>query len=60
MRAEVGLGKSDREGGIRGKIELCVALAPVSRNLASISMIWGDQPAHLMTAMLTGAVVLAR
>lgn len=61
--AEVGLREGDREGAVGGKVELCVTLSPVPNTGVSL---WGDLTAlqrfktYLTTAMLTGAVVLAR
>lgn len=62
--AEVGLGEGDGEGGVGGEVEVGVAFAPISvegresvRN-AWLKVAWGH--IYLITAMLTGAVVLAR
>lgn len=70
MGSEVGLGEGDGEGAVGGEVELGIPLAPVSAEIR------GQRPklyikdestwlgrgggAYLTTAMLTGAVVLAR
>jgi len=57
MRAEIGLGEGDGEGGVGGEVEFGVALAPVSGVLAEGGS--GEEGDYLMTAILTGAVVEA-
>lgn len=64
--AEVVLGEGDGEGGVGGQVEFGVTLAPVSVDGgvrdAAVSE-WLDclsMATYLMTAMLTGAKVLAR
>lgn len=61
MGAEVGLGEGDRERGVGGEVEGGVPFAPVSGIILSVLLKrcrrgW----AYLITAMFTGAVVLAR
>jgi hypothetical protein len=64
--AEVVLREGDGEGGVGGQVELGVTLAPVSVHGgvsdATVSEWWYCLPmaTYLMTAMLTGAKVLAR
>ena len=65
--AEVGLGEGDGEGGVGGEVEGGVAFAPVSRFILSVLLETckgrrgeGGRGAYLITAMFTGAVVLAR
>jgi len=66
VRAEVVLGEGDGEGGVGGQVELGVTLAPVSMEGGVVRD--GDvseydcspMATYLMTAMLTGAKVLAR
>lgn len=64
MSSKVGLGKCDGEGGIGREIELCITLSPVSktsqRAVREKYWVGPGEGANLMTAMLTGAVVLAR
>ena len=60
MRAQVGLRKGHGEGGIGGEVERWVTLAPVSVRRVVSGERGGRVEAHLTTAMLTGAVVLAR
>ena len=64
--AEVVLGEGDGEGGVGGQVEFGVTLAPVSVDGGvrdgEVNEGW-DCPSmatYLMTAMLTGAKVLAR
>lgn len=64
--AEVVLGEGDGEGGVGGQVEFGVTLAPVSVEGGvrdgEVNEGW-DCPSmatYLMTAMLTGAKVLAR
>lgn len=61
--AQVGLGERYGEGGVCGEVELGVAFAPVSGvwPLAGQGMgtAGGWRGTYLMTAMFTGAVVLA-
>ena len=65
MGAEVVLGEGDGEGGVGGQVELGITLAPVSVDGGvrdeEVSE-WDCLPmtTYLMTAMLTGAKVLAR
>lgn len=69
MGSEVGLRKGDREGRVGGEIERDIAFAPVSEKKEVL--VEGQERRcgytlcmsgglYLMTAMLTGAVVLAR
>lgn len=60
--AEVGLGECDGEGGVGGEVERGGAFAPVSGEGISLNVRWVLQfgGVYFMTAMLTGAVVLAR
>lgn len=63
MGAEVGLGEGDGEGGVGGEIEGGGAFAPVSVGRVRLK-VCGEggvgRGGYFMTAMLTGAVVLAR
>ncbi len=62
MGAEVGLGEGDGEGGVGGEIEGGGAFAPVSVGRVRLKVCGegGVGGGYFMTAMLTGAVVLAR
>ena len=62
VRAEVVLGEGDGEGGVGGEVEDGVAFAPVSAAEVSwcIERCWVEVQTDLITAMLTGAKVLAR
>ena len=60
MGAEIVLGEGDGERGVCGEIECFVAFTRVSggRELIALGVDWRED--HFMTAMFTGAVVLAR
>jgi len=59
--SEVVLGECDGEGGVGGEVELGVAFTPVPTVELSIRFTRTELGGlYLMTAMLTGAYVLAR
>ena len=60
MRAERGLREGYGEGGVGGEVEGGVALAPVSEIFGSAGPEHIGGQHYLMTAIFTGAVVLAR
>lgn len=63
MGAEVGLREGDGKGGVGGEVESWVSFSPVSRFCLKReidTMGNGGGGGYLITAILTGAVVLAR
>ena len=61
MGAEIGLGEGDGEGGVGGEVKAWVAFSPVPVEGGG-QYLGGEhgEVAYLITAILTGAVVLAR
>ena len=60
MSAKVGLRKGNGKGGVGGEVEGGISFAPVPSRVSASDYNQVMSCKYLITAMLTGAVVLAR